>query len=83
MRATTRQVIDSFIAAFPPQEISVAEVMVSRFLAGETPTFISEDYRHHTVKDVLSAIRFFLLLARGNSSVRVVYDRFRTLAHCG
>jgi hypothetical protein len=75
MRLDTRKIIQALSESFVlPQEISVAEAMTSRFVAGERPVDIAHDYKDHVLEDVHDAIRFFILYARGNRSVRAFYD---------
>lgn len=73
MRDLTKRIIAEFNESFYPQEISMAEVAVSRFVAGDGVEFLAEDYKK-SAKDIHRAIRFFLLMARGNKTIRKVYD---------
>ena len=76
MRELTKTVIDDFNASFFPTEIMVAEVAVSRFLAGDTVGFLAEDYKK-LESDIYAAIRFFFLMAKGNKSIKAVYDDYQ------
>lgn len=77
MRRLTKTVIDEFNESFYPQEIMVAEVAVSRFLGGDKAWFIAADYKKQTL-DIHRAIRFFFLMAKGNKSIKAVYDDYQS-----
>jgi hypothetical protein len=75
MRQLTKQILRSFDDHFLPQEIGVAEVIASRFIAGESISYIAADY-DKSRQAIIAAIRFFYLKARGNKTVMKVCDDY-------
>ena len=76
MQINTKRVLRAFDEYFSPTEISVAEMMASRFIAGEDIRYIAADYGKPE-SAVIAALRFFFLHAKRNQTVKAVYGNYR------